>query len=58
MIVTEYGVADLFGRSIAERAHALINIAHPKFRDELMAYAQQQHYVSRKYAIGTPEPLP
>jgi 4-hydroxybutyrate CoA-transferase len=34
-IVTEYGVAELHGRSIAERAHALIAIAHPDFRDEL-----------------------
>lgn len=58
MIVTEYGVADLFGRSIAERAHALINIAHPKFRDELTAYARQQHYISPMYKMGMPEPLP
>jgi 4-hydroxybutyrate CoA-transferase len=36
-IVTEYGVASLKGRSNAERAEALINIAHPDFRDELRA---------------------
>jgi itaconate CoA-transferase len=34
-IVTEYGVADMTGKSTAERAEALIAIAHPKFRDEL-----------------------
>ena len=34
-VVTEYGVAELRGRSIAERARALIEIAHPDFRDEL-----------------------
>jgi len=34
-VVTEYGVAELFGRSIDERAEALIAIAHPDFRDEL-----------------------
>ncbi len=34
-VVTEYGVAELRGRSIRERAHALIGIAHPDFRDEL-----------------------
>lgn len=34
-VVTEYGVAQLFGRSVRERAEALIAIAHPKFRDEL-----------------------
>lgn len=36
-IVTEYGVAELFGRSLRERAAALIAIAHPDFRDELRA---------------------
>ena len=34
-VVTEYGVAELFGKSIDERAQALISIAHPDFRDEL-----------------------
>src|SRR5690606_25709699 len=34
-IVTEYGVAYLYGKSIRERAQALINIAHPNFREEL-----------------------
>jgi acyl-CoA hydrolase len=34
-VVTEYGVAELRGRSLRERAKALIAIAHPKFRDEL-----------------------
>ena len=36
-VVTEYGVAELFGKSIDERAEALIAIAHPDFRDELRA---------------------
>ncbi|MBI9106496.1 MAG: acetyl-CoA hydrolase/transferase family protein [Spirochaetales bacterium] len=39
-IVTEYGVAHLKGRSNAERAEALINIAHPDFRDALRAGRQ------------------
>ena len=34
-VVTEHGVAELRGRSIRERARALIQIAHPRFRDEL-----------------------
>ena len=34
-VVTEYGVADMRGRSVSQRAKALIAIAHPKFRDEL-----------------------
>jgi acyl-CoA hydrolase len=36
-VVTEYGVAELFGKSIDERAEALIAIAHPDFREELRA---------------------
>lgn len=36
-IVTEYGVADLRGKSVSERAKALINIAHPGFREDLRA---------------------
>jgi acyl-CoA hydrolase len=36
-IVTEYGVAELFGKSLYERAEALIAIAHPDFRDDLHA---------------------
>lgn len=34
-VVTEYGVANLKGKTLKERAEALVNIAHPKFRDEL-----------------------
>jgi len=39
-IVTEYGVAQLRGKTLRERAKALIAIAHPKFRDELAAQAR------------------
>lgn len=34
-IVTEFGVADLRGKTLRERARALINVAHPDFREEL-----------------------
>lgn len=34
-VVTEYGIAEIWGRSLQERATALIGVAHPKFRDEL-----------------------
>src|SRR4030095_1005919 len=34
-VVTEYGVADLYGKTIRQRAQQLINIAHPHFREEL-----------------------
>jgi acyl-CoA hydrolase len=40
-IVTEYGVAELFGRSIRERAQALIAIAHPDVREELAREAAE-----------------
>ncbi len=39
-VVTEHGVAELRGKSIAKRAEALIEIAHPKFRDELREEAK------------------
>jgi acyl-CoA hydrolase len=39
VIVTEYGTADLRGRSVKERAQLLIGIAHPQFRDELSVAA-------------------
>ncbi|GAK00666.1 4-hydroxybutyrate coenzyme A transferase [Geomicrobium sp. JCM 19055] len=34
-VVTEYGIASLFGKSTSERAEALIDIAHPDFREAL-----------------------
>jgi acyl-CoA hydrolase/GNAT superfamily N-acetyltransferase len=43
-VVTEYGIADLYGRNIRERALALINIAHPRFREELLEQAKQRRY--------------
>jgi acyl-CoA hydrolase len=42
-VVTEWGVAELFGKSLCERARALIAIAHPDFRDELLAAARKRH---------------
>jgi acetyl-CoA hydrolase len=44
-VVTEYGVADLYARTIRERARALIGIAHPEFRDELEQAARQLKYI-------------
>ena len=41
-IVTEYGAADLTGRSTWERAARLIDIAHPDFREELIRKAEEQ----------------
>jgi 4-hydroxybutyrate CoA-transferase len=42
-VVTEWGVAELFGRSVTQRARALIEIAHPDFRDELSSAARRAH---------------
>jgi acyl-CoA hydrolase/GNAT superfamily N-acetyltransferase len=50
-VVTEYGVADLWGRSVRERALALTEIAHPDFRAELLAEAKCRHYVFADQAV-------
>lgn len=44
-VVTEYGVAHLYGKTIRQRTQALINIAHPKFREELTRQACELHYL-------------
>jgi acyl-CoA hydrolase len=46
-VVTEYGVAYLHGKSIRERAKALIEIAHPRFREELYAYCEKTKWLQR-----------
>jgi acyl-CoA hydrolase/RimJ/RimL family protein N-acetyltransferase len=53
-VVTEYGVAQLHGKSLRERALALISIAHPNFRDELMKEGQRLNYLpSHGMRVGT-----
>ncbi len=44
-VVTEQGIADLYGKTIRQRAQALINIAHPQFREDLMKQARELHYI-------------
>jgi itaconate CoA-transferase len=44
-VVSEHGAACLKGKSTAERARALIGLAHPKFRDELTAEAKRLRYL-------------
>jgi len=44
-VVTEYGVAYLHGKNLQERTIALINIAHPKFRDELIKEAKARNLI-------------
>ncbi len=50
-VVTEYGMVNLFGKSIQERALAMISIAHPDFRDELFAKAKELDFIdiNRKF---------
>jgi len=50
-VVSEYGIAYLRGKSLRRRAEALIEIAHPKFRDELYEFAVRQHYLEPRPAL-------
>jgi GNAT superfamily N-acetyltransferase len=47
-VVTEYGVTSLKGKTIKERAISLINIAHPKFRNDLLKWAKRHRYVPQE----------
>jgi acyl-CoA hydrolase len=49
-VVTEYGIVNLKGKSIAERAKALIGIAHPEFREELERQAFEHRLIPRHFA--------
>lgn len=44
-VVTEYGIANLYGKTIRQRAQSLINIAHPEFREELTRQAYELNYL-------------
>ncbi|MBV8775337.1 MAG: 4-hydroxybutyrate CoA-transferase [Deltaproteobacteria bacterium] len=48
-VVTEYGVANLKGKSVPERAQALIRLAHPDFRDELERSAREFGFLARRW---------
>lgn len=50
-VVTEYGIAYLYGKNIRERAMSLITIAHPKFRSNLIKEAQNLHFIYRDQAF-------
>ncbi len=52
-VVTEYGVADLHGRNLKERAKALIEIAHPKFREELEKAAYERKLLPKIFSFGS-----
>ncbi|SRR5579864_213103 len=50
-VVTEHGVAYLHGKSIRERAQALIEIADPKFHEELYRYCEQTKWLERQPVV-------
>ncbi len=51
-VVTEYGAVNLFGKNAQERAFALISIAHPDFRDELLLQAKELGMVGKNRNLG------
>lgn len=51
-VVTEYGVAYLHGQTIARRVQALIDIAHPAFREALDVKARELHYLPKLYSMA------
>jgi len=44
-VITEYGIAELHGKGIYQRVMELAQIAHPKYREELIATAKKHHYI-------------
>jgi len=48
-VVTEYGIVNLKGKSVAERAESLISIAHPDYREELMRTAREHQLIPKGY---------
>ncbi|MCC5452626.1 GNAT family N-acetyltransferase [Rheinheimera sp. UJ51] len=56
-VVTEFGVASLRGKSIRERALELIRVAHPKFRNQLLAEVRKNYWVPH-YQLQTPVDVP
>ncbi|MCB1958799.1 MAG: hypothetical protein KDG55_24255, partial [Rhodocyclaceae bacterium] len=54
VVVTEYGVAPMLGRNVRQRAEALIAIAHPDFREDLLAAAHARGLYGRLFPGGIP----
>ncbi|MGD9125531.1 MAG: GNAT family N-acetyltransferase [Desulfarculaceae bacterium] len=51
-VVSEYGVVNLFGKSLQERAMAMISIAHPDFREELFHQAKEAGLLGRERTLA------
>lgn len=55
-VITEFGIAELYGKTLRERSAALINIAHPRFRDDLLMFAREHNLAGRPVVMpGLPE---
>jgi acyl-CoA hydrolase/GNAT superfamily N-acetyltransferase len=57
-VITEYGIAYLFGKSIRERAVALIEVAHPRHREALLEAARGLGYVPREQYLASQAAYP
>jgi acyl-CoA hydrolase/RimJ/RimL family protein N-acetyltransferase len=57
-VITEYGIAYLFGKSIRERAVALIEVAHPRFREGLLKEARRLGYVPSEHYVASQAAYP
>ena len=55
-VITEYGIAYLFGKSIRERAVALIEVSHPRWREELLKAAKQLGFVPSEQYLASQAP--
>jgi acyl-CoA hydrolase/GNAT superfamily N-acetyltransferase len=56
-VITEYGIAELKGKGIYQRVMELAQIAHPKFREELIEVAKKRHYIFADQMPPTTEDL-
>jgi acyl-CoA hydrolase/GNAT superfamily N-acetyltransferase len=56
-VITEYGIAELKGKSIYQRVMELAQIAHPKFREDLIEVAKKRHYIFADQLPPTTEDL-
>ncbi|MEO0414486.1 MAG: GNAT family N-acetyltransferase, partial [Verrucomicrobiota bacterium] len=57
-VVTEYGVANLVGQSIRQRVLQLVEIAHPKFQEDLLEGARAQGWIPKTFAATTEQMRP
>ena len=51
-VVTEFGIVNLKGKSVPERALALISIAHPDYREELTRQAYEHRLIPRGFSFN------